>query len=538
MLLHRGMLFVRYGGDLNALFLANPNWITVQLQARDALEVSPLASLWYLQQAPPVPNAVMAGVLQVASWPTGVGWCLVALQVLCSLAVALLLIAVSSRLVPRWIALGLGLLWVLSPDVVVLETTGIGQIFYENLAALGVLACVYGFLRWCETPDGHLERRWGFRWALGLGVAAGLLALTRSSYGFLSLPLLVLMLVRVVLLDVETRRAALRQVAACAVVALSIQGAWAVKNLLIFGHWTWPASTWGGASLAASIHSVGAGDELVDSILSEPERSASWFVGFVEVHGSRPWTFDWQGAEFCPQELRRQDARITDRLGQNRPDNGQCLRRVSEEFGDASIRFLLRNPGVLLEKIKLGYATYWFPIRYHGGQYLSLFATDWRVERSLRPWRVVSQVFSGELPEPAYVYAGTWPDTTRRPARLFTLDLPITLWWLMEILVLHLVVPVAVLTILWRVYRTRSLTSRDALMLMLAMTYAYSAGLHNLAEFGENMRFRWNVEPVIWLLVIDSIARLTSKVRQVRSRGPETRSADRARSASQPEGRA
>jgi hypothetical protein len=100
---------------------------------------------------------------------------------------------------------------------------------------------------------------------------------------------------------------------------------------------------------------------------------------------------------------------------------------------------------------------------------------------------------------------------TRRPASLFTPDLVATVWWLLEIVVLHLLVPVIVLRILWRTFRTRKIPSRDALVLLLAVTFLYSAGIHNLVEFGENMRFRWNVEAVVWLLVADALARFGAR---------------------------
>lgn len=506
LLVHRGVLLARYGGDLDSLFRGNPHWVTVQLQAVAALEAQPVASLWTLQQSPPVPNAILAALLQVLSWPAGVGWGLVAVHLLCTLGVALLLALVGRRILPAGLATTLGLFWILNPDVVVLETMGMGQIFYENLAALGLMLCVYAYLRWCEAAQPQ-------RWAMVLGVCLGLLALTRSSYGFFSFAVLALMLglllTRSLWVDAAGHRAAWRQVAVCAVLALSIQGAWSLKNLAVYGHWTWPASTWGGASLAASLDGIGEGDRLATSILLEAPSYESWFVHYVNLHGARPWSADWKGSTFCPESAKERDRDVTARLrGQNRPENSECLRLVSEAFGDASIRFLLRHPGVLLKKIKLGYATYWFPIRYHGDQYLSLFSTDWRVERSLRPWRSAGQLLSGELPEPAYVHSGSPPDTTRRPARLWTLDRPVIVWWLVELIVLHLLVPFVVGAILWQVYRNREIMPRDALVLMLALTYAYSAGLHNLAEFGENMRFRWNVEPVIWLLTADGLARL------------------------------
>lgn len=509
LLVQRGVLFARYGGDLDALFRANAHWITVQLQARAALDAQPLESLFFLQQAPPVPNAWVAALLQILPWPAGVGWALVATQALCTLAVAFLLVDVARRLAPYWAATALGLLWIFSPDVVVLEVTGMGQTFYENLAVLGVLASVHAFLRWCETG-----RR---GWAVALGVVLGLLALTRSSYGFYSLPVLAMMTLWAAARpsaggagNDPDRSRALRQVLVCAAVALSLQGAWSLKNLAVFGHWTWPASTWGGASLAASIERTGAGDALVRSIEAEPGRYPAWFLSFVAGHGAEPWSLGWRDATFCPADAREHDRRVARHLhGENRPENTQCLRLVSQAFGDASVRFLLRHPEALARKLKLGYATYWFPLRYHGGQYLSLFSTDWAVERALRPWRSAAQLLDGELPEDAWVHSGTWPDTSRRPARLFTLDRLATAWWLVEIVVLHLVTPWVLLAVLWRLVRRRSLPAHDVLVLFLAMTFAYSAGLHNLAEFGENMRFRWNVEPVIWLLVADSLRRVT-----------------------------
>ncbi|MEM9553952.1 MAG: hypothetical protein AAGC60_06820 [Acidobacteriota bacterium] len=503
--LHRLLLYWLYGDALRALVAANPDRLLAQFLDRQALTWLPWRSLLHLQQTPPLPNALLAGLLAVFEWPMPVTWALLALQMVITLCVALLLARLAGRVTHPVVGLGLGLLWILSPDVVVLESHSFGQLVHETLATLLLLLALRELLRLgaSKSDDGA---RSDLASAARLGVLAGLLALTRASYAYVALPLALLVALFTGAGDSADRlRARRRAVLAFVLPWALLQGGWALKTLVVEGDWRLAPSTWAGGNAAAGMRAVGYGEELLRSIEAS-EDLPPWFGRFARATDGMPWAGGWGEAEaLLPAELRRADVERQQRLlGTDRAENGARQRVVADLYLDAWRRFVLTHPDALVHKAHLGYALYWFPIRYHGSQEVGLFSVEWRIERSLRWGRSSGLLLSGELPEPHLVTVGTWPDLERRPARLWTLDLPVTVLWLLALPALHLGVPLLLVGLGRRLVRTRRLprAPRDVLLVAATVLYGYAAVVHSLVDQGENMRFRITAEPLIWLLVV------------------------------------
>ncbi|MDA8017033.1 MAG: hypothetical protein MPN21_06240 [Thermoanaerobaculia bacterium] len=490
-LAHRAVLHLEHRDRWLDQLTANPGWLTMQFMPAESLLEHPWASLWYLQGMPPVPNGIVALALRLVPSSDLLVVPLLAFQALLTAAAACLTVVVGRRWLPAGWAWALGILWAFSPDPVVLEATNFGQAFYENLTLVGLLVAALCVARWTATEDQ--------RWLLWLGLVVALVALTRSSYAYLFVPVAL----TVALAASGAVKQRLRAVALTVCFPILLQGGWALKNAWVYDHFTWPASTWAGASMAGSLRAMGLGQSLENDIRLHLDRHAPWMRRYVDAHGTDPWADGWVDLSLCPEALRELDAEILQRLGRhNRHENTSCQRVVSEEFAVASVGFLGARPDLLASKLHLGYSLYWHPMRYH--HYLALAGTEWRVERPLRFWRSLGLLLRGDLPEPHYLI-GNHHEERLQDVALYTLDLPVTVWWIVEVMVLHLVTPFVLLSVLVRAWRRRRIAGHDRLFVFLSVLYAYAATVHNAVEFGENMRFRWNVEPLIWLLVAASL---------------------------------
>jgi hypothetical protein len=112
-------------------------------------------------------------------------------------------------------------------------------------------------------------------------------------------------------------------------------------------------------------------------------------------------------------------------------------------------------------------------------------------------------------------------DKVGKSIRFFTLPCVPGLIHVLTFVVMHSVVPiVAAVGIIQLCARREEGVPREFFFLLA--TYVYLAMVANIAEYGENMRFRLSVEPVIWLISVWSLmlmyplaGRLVRRIRQV-----------------------
>jgi hypothetical protein len=495
---HRLILFLLHRHDLEALTAANQVCYIFQYLPREMLRDHLAPAMLLLQQTPPVPNLLMGLALKGFSWPGGVAQVLIGLQSLASILTAGVLVHLLSVLYPRRVVLWtvLGLLFVVNTDLVVIEYDVIGQIVYEPLSMLGVLTILDALV--CLRRTGRL------RWAVVAGIAMGLLVLTRATWYVFPIPCLLL----VAMLAPMRRVAA---VLACLVPILVLQGGWAVKNYAVYGVLSPTTSTWGGLHAMAGLRSSGF-----------VEKFTEWRAG----ERGAPST-----ASPSPQEISDRDAEVQRSLGLTNPALNTLGWRIALAKDQRDFfHFVLAHPGTMLRKCWMAYHIFWQPIAYHASQFVALFAVSNRITNPFDPAGIVRQLLAGSLPDVHYLASGSHPfvslDPKDKPLPYRYVPTDLYTWrrfepfgLMIELVGVHLLLPLV--GVLWVADRVRHGWSaaprfdplRMAALLVATTLYGYLAFTANLIETHENMRYRLEVEPVIWVITLVCFTELARLLR-------------------------
>ena len=498
-LAHRATLFLLHRGQLDALIDTNASWYTFQNLPREMLGAHLLRSLLYLQQTPPASNLFMGLALKWFSWPAGCAYALIWLQTLICIAGAVVLVRVLAVLYPGrtvlWTAVGL--LFLLNTDLVVLEYNSLGQTLYGPLAMLLLLVML----------DRLLALRMGGRQrdAAAVGLAMGLLVLTRGTWSYFSIVCILL-----VTAFAPARRG--RAAVACLLPIVLLQGGWAVKNWMVYGAFSLITTTWGGMHATAGMAHAGVWDEF-----QRYERDH-----VTLERGYPPWKVaaalgDPLAMAAFPQEIRNQDAAINQAMGMENPLTNTLVLRVTCAMDQQIfLEFVRANPGTMARKWLFAYRVFWQPIANYGQMFVDLFAVGNHLLDSFDLRGVVAQLGAGTLPDTQYVTSGAHGPLG--PGGTFSMT-PTTLYtfrWLEPfILVLNLIsvhVLLPLLAVWWLAFRPpadRVDPLRMSALLVAAICYAYLAALVNLVETAENMRYRLEVEPMIWLISLICVTELT-----------------------------
>lgn len=493
-LTHRLLLFLSWRRELDSLLAQNSDYLTWQFLAVPALRDHLISSLLYLQQTPPLPNLLLGLFLKAAPPPYALTYLLLALQSALSLASTLLFFHLLRRQLGRpLLAFFFALLFLLGPDLLFLEYNSFGQSFYENLTqllALALVAALDHFLRSPTTSNSAL-----------LGMVVGLLPLTRSTYSYLPFVFSVFLAFAVFRLPAPRRRL----VAAYAALAFGLPGLWAIKQLAVYGELRWATSSWAGANAVQGLVKAGYEEPFREFLAANGDRYPEYFLPLIERKGLVDWRWEPQPGDL-PAEILARDARLQTRLhGTNRKENGLAQATLFGVYARAWRDFLLARPEIAAAKLYRSTKLFFFPIRYHAAPFLRC---DWKIDPAWPPWRIFGMLVRGELPEQAYLAAGTWPES--RPARdvdTFTFDRLSIVWQSLLLWSLPLLLPWR----LWRIFvrwRRGELPATEAWVWLGALTVVvYGALLANLVEFGENQRFRLALEPLLWLLALGAASR-------------------------------
>lgn len=485
-LAHRLLLFLSWRPDLDALLAQNPDYLTWQFLAFPALREHLGASLLYLQQSPPLPNLLLGVLLRFFEPPYGLTYALLALQALIAVSAAGLFFHLLREQLGRpRLAFFFALLFLLGPDLVFLEYNSFGQSFYENLTQLLLLGLAAAFGRALRSPSlGHTAF---------LGLLAGLLPLTRATFSFLP-PVLALL---VLLLPLRPRG---RHFAAFSALALGLPGLWAAKQFAVYGEPRWATSSWAGANAVQGLVKAGFEKPFREYLDAHHQRYPDWFNQLVTTRGLVDWRWEPRPGDL-PAAILERDRVIQERLeGTNRKENSLAQAALFDVYAKAWKDFLLANPKIAARKLYLSTRVFFFPIRYHAAPFLRC---EWKIDPFRPPWKIWGMLLRGELPEPAYLATGTWPES--RPGRVvatWTLDRVAIVWQTLLLWSLPLLLPWGLWRLGKRLRHGEALASADWVWLAALLLVAYAAFLANLVEFGENQRFRLAVEPLLWLLVL------------------------------------
>jgi len=474
-LAHRAVVFVTHASDLDALVTANPDWYTFQHLPIALLRDNLSSALLYLQQTPPLPNLIIGIVLKLFAWPHGVARALIALCGVLGILSALALWRTLTLLLRGrvWTSAIVAVVFLLTTDLLVIEYNSFGQTFYELLTMLFVTCLAYRFacfLRTAATRD-----------ALYVGLLTAALALTRSTWAFFWGPAAAV----IALTAVAPRRRAL---VAFALPVLLLQGSWLLKTRVVYGHWAVGTSSWTGYHLAKAMYARETRD-MFERFMKETNaaRENPLCLGFHPVVGP-----SYVLPDAVDQEIARQ-------LGQpNPPWNRSSYRRHLDECAAMAVFFFFRHPRAALTRTLASYRLFWRPPAQYGRMFVALLAPDAPIRVGLSPSAILRGLYHGRLPARQFVMRGTFPRRQFEPTRFFTLRWfePFTL--LITMLGVHLLAPIAL-------FQRRARREDRHTLLLLLLPYTYLAALSSLGEWGENMRFRIEVEPIIWLITMQSI---------------------------------
>ncbi len=483
-LTHRGVLLWRMRPALLALVAQGPGFQVMQLLPVEIYRKHFWTGLWLLQQTPPVAHLVFRLVLLAGGWPFRTAELLCGLQGVISSVTAWLLCRLIRKLTrSRLAAVSASLWFLLSTDLVVSEYAFFGQMFYESLGMLGVLACCWQGHRIAEVRDEQASGRAGM-----LGMLVAVSALTRSSLNFLPLAFGVAG-------ALTWRR---RMLAAYLVPLLLLQGGWTVKNWIALGRLTVDTSSWSGMNVAKGVFWAHQDLLLLHDIADAPPGLyPPWFQAI-----GRNYTYPFQVStrQLLPPQLRARDDAMTARLGGiTAPWNLPSVAAESDAWRIAVARFTVAHPVLLLTRFGRGYRFLWQRIADHA----ALFAWNLLyVEPADRCFPGLAHRGFGETER---VATRAWGVGAQPGRKTWFGTISLAPFDALSIVVLHSLFPSLVLLDHWRHRRgLRRYLARGTSF--LAMASLYGLVLFSLAEGGENMRFRLAIEPVLIALTMCTLA--------------------------------
>lgn len=192
-----------------------------------------LNGLWYDHVQPPVFNLLLGFILKTGGSYSPILFALLLKMI--SLLNGLLLFSVIRKLVTvPWIPLLIALAYLLSPATLIFEC----ELFYTTTISLLLLISVYYIVRITES---------GTVWnAFGVIIPLALLCLTRSLYHIIWL-----FFIAAFLLFCFRKKPVFNNLILASLAGLVIVGSWYVKNKILFGKLT--SSTWIGMNLARNV---------------------------------------------------------------------------------------------------------------------------------------------------------------------------------------------------------------------------------------------------------------------------------------------
>jgi hypothetical protein len=453
----------------------------------------PWWGLWYLQQFPLIPNAILTLINGIAHSPEWIVLDCIGLEMLISSATAAAMALILWRLNFRaGVALGAALIFLLSDDLLMIEYDTFGQMFHNTLTMLLlVLLCL-------AAPRLHRERTpWQ---AACMGMLVGLLFLNRASFSFFA-PVVLVWLIAMGC----WRRPALLAVFLAPIVVL--QGGWILKNYLIFGYVSPNSSSWGGANLLQGERLRHGSTEFHDWVASRPGLCASpWYEMTVDPPPGPLPTYllptEWpQG--LIPKQVMDKDDEIARHRGGHIEQFDTLAATLWSNCAFKEIEaYWLHRPALAIWETWQSYKIYWHPIR----QFVVILPAELKPDMELysSDFNLLKNL-ENSLDEIGQRHLIMWhpmrfeqlKDSDYRPAPIISLPVIPSTVSVLNFLILHSL-PLLLLVRLW----TGEKTPFPAVFWFMVMIYVYDAGVSCLGEAVENMRYRLEVEPIIWMLSI------------------------------------
>jgi hypothetical protein len=401
-----------------------------------------LNGVWYDHAQPPFFNLFIGVVLKFSG--AAAPYVLAVIFKLITLVNALLICALLKKLTGHSkVPLLLSLFYLLSPAAIVYES----ELFYTSFVTLLFLICAWFLL--------HLTKHISWKHAFGFFTPLILICLTRSMYH-----LIWLLVIALVMLIYCKRKPGLYKLVFTAFFALVITGAWYVKNYIVFGEFS--ASTWIGMNLSRNVFHD---NEFTDSSRIEA------YAPFSKISVYR---------QFIPEGYERKFAGLNDRdlLQEMKNDSFMNMNHVSyiivsKKYMDACKKYIKAHPTSYIKNVAQSCIIYFAP------------ATRYSVtEFQARKIKYYDAVYSFNLSHFA-------KGKQQRRIALSISAIPKMLAYF--------------LAFFWLVrdwIRTRKI---GLLNLFISVVIGYVFVVSSLLEHYENMRFRFELEPLFLLLAGQAI---------------------------------
>jgi hypothetical protein len=446
---------------LLAMFMGlhmNPRPIYVYWQYLDleTLKHHLLNGVWYDHAQPPAFNLFLGIVLKIGGEQSTVLFAL--FLKLISLANTLLIFSILRKLVTSlYIPFILAMVYLLSPATLVYEC----ELFYTTTISFLLLLSVFYLVRF--TWSGKESQ------LIGIFLPLTLLCLSRSVYH-----LLWLSIVLVCLLYYFRKNTSWNKLLLASITSLILVSSWYIKNKLIFGKFT--TSTWVGMNLARNVFHD---NEITDSSrieAYEPFSRISRYRKFIDPR----FELSYKGLNDRDllQEMKN-DSFIN--------ETEVSYIRVSELYQEASIRHIRAHPMAYASNVFQSSILYFTPA--------TLYSLPVKETAKIKMYDVL---YSFNLTHFAH-------SKQQRRILLTISAIPKLLFYF---LVIFLLIRYCV--------QNRSIMPWNLLILL---TIGFIFGVSSFFEHFENMRFRYETEPLFLILAGQVFSRLYSRF-QIRRKPP------------------
>jgi hypothetical protein len=417
-----------------------------------------LAGVWYDHAQPPAFNLFLGAVLKTGGRHSTLLFAIILKAI--SLGNALLLFSILKKLVPvDFLPLLVALAYILSPATLIFEC----ELFYTTAISLLLLVSVFYLVR--LTASGSLWNAFGFFLPLAL------LCLTRSVYHILWL-----FGVTALIIFYFRKREVKYNLVLASLAGILLVGSWYVKNKILFGKLT--VSTWIGMNMARNVFHDHDVKDSTRIEAYEPFSKISVYRKFLDPRFEEP--YKGLNDRDLLQEMKN-DSFINETEVSYIP--------VSDLYLKASLNHIRNHPGAYAKNVFQSAILYFTPATVY----------SLAVEQATRI-KTYDLMFSFNLTHFA----------KGKQQRRFLLTISALPKLLLYFFVFFILIRYCI--------QNRSVTAWN---LFILVTLFYVFAISSFFEHYENMRFRFETEPLFLILAAQVFSRLYSRL-QIRRRAPVT----------------
>lgn len=408
----------------------------------NSLKNNLLNSLWYQHSQPPLFNLLLGIILKCSG--THASLVMEILLMTVSLLNGILLLRIMRHIAGNSrLPLVLSLIYLLSPATILFEN----EIFYTSFLSMLLLTAVHFMINFAGKRN-RLN-------AFGIFCALGLVCLTKSMYH-----LLWLSLVAGIILLFYRQKKEIRKLLPAVMLSLVLVGGWYVKNQLIFNSFS--ASSWTGMNLSRIVFQ---NVEVADS------QDIAFIGPFMPISYYKSYISD---------DYKKKYGGINDPVLISETKNGRFMNmnnagylQVSRRFMETSTGYAVQHPAKYLKNVFTAFVIYFTP----ASSYFKVVVNNNRI-------RYYDMFYSFN---PAHLFK---LETQKKQALVLAAVPKFLAYFLVFFIVLR---------------DTFRSGAKSMVEIFIIVTILFSLTVSSLLEYGENMRFRYELEPLFLVLVARAI---------------------------------